>query len=987
MQSGTPPPSITAESLTLSGGALHIRIRARDRLLVAEVAAEAGRKAAPLLAAGTELSASIDLSTLPFGEYAISARGGGPDAIPLGHLTAAPYAAQGAGATRIAQSSFRRSDGTSAWAALYIGPQDEMARLRLSASDDIADFLAGLTAAAARDARPLRYSVISPVYNVEKYLDAFFESLIAQTLPFKRHIELVMVDDGSTDNSARVIRRWQKKYSGNIVYLHKENGGISTARNAGMAVITNDWFTFIDPDDFVSPDFFERADAAIRRRGPDAIAAVSESVVHYMEETGAESDGHPLRYRFRKGERAVPAQDLGDDFQITVCGTFWRKDIVARHNLAFDARIRPGSEDAHFAGRYFMRAGDAALVFQPTGRYYHRRRADQSSLSQTGWMRPQSYDDELRYGYLALIADARQQTGTVPQHIQKMLLYCLSWAYRRAVDQPEAVAFLTPDQRQTYRDLLRETLSAIAPETLASFTVNLPHAHRAGLSNIARDADLPTPVAVLTDIDSHGLARLTFWSRDPGATASFSVDGAEAQPAYGKARRIDFLGDPLVYEHIRWVPVAGGRLTVTIGGKAAEIEIGTRRYADGLPVADIRKALVPAVAPDALLPRIARDLRRAASTPEASDRFRNAWLFIDRDNEADDSAEYLYRYARAHAPEINAFFLLSRSSRHWARLEADGFRLLAFNEAEHAVALLHADHLISSQADHYVVDYLGRAEFGDRLKYRFTFLQHGVTQADFSGFFNRTHMDLVAASTFAEHEAFVADGTRYRLTAKEVKLTGLPRHDALLEKAATDEKTLIIMPTWRYALTGRALGAGNARSENPAFYASAFARTWKSLLHAPRLAEIASGHSIVFVPHPNLEQYLPFFELPSTVEVVTFGSGTSLQPVFRGMSAFLTDYSSKAFDAAYLYKPVVYYQFDTDAYFGGGHTGAPGYFDFSRDGFGPVAATESETLDAIAAALQAGASTPQPYRSRAEQTFAFRDGRCSERILAEIRRL
>lgn len=985
------PAPIASENLTLAGALLQVRLRSAERFLTAEVAGSGGvRKVAPLLVAGTEQAAAIDLTALPDGEYDIAVRSGAAEPVRLGGATAAPYTAQGGGARRVARASFPRDDGEPAFAALYVDPRTDTVRLRIAAADDIDAFVANLDAAPPRTDKPLRYSVISPVYNVEKYLDEFFASLTAQTLFFKAHIDLIMVDDGSTDRSARIIKRWQRKFPANITYIHKENGGISSARNAGLAAVANDWFTFIDPDDFVSPDFFARADETIRRRDADGIAAVSCSVVHYFEATRSESDAHPLRHRFQRGERAVPANDLGDDIQITVCGAFWRRDVVAAASLAFDGRIRPGSEDAHFVGRYLMRVPGKALVFQPAGRYFHRRRADQSSLSQTGWMRRESYDDELRFGYLALIADARQTTGGIPRHIQNMLLYCLSWAFRRAVDQPDAVAFLTEAERQTYRNLLAATLAAIDVDTIATFGVNLPLALRAGLLNLFKDADLPVPAVEVTDIDGHGLMRAVFWSRHEHPQATFRLDGGEIAPAFAKARRIDFLDAPLIFEHIRWLPAgSGARLTAVIGGRAARFVAGTRGYADGLPVADIRPALTPTVPAEAVLPPISRDLRRAAATPEAVATFRNAWLFMDRDTEADDSAEYLYRHVRAHAPDINAFYILSRQSPHWPRLAADKFRLIAFNEPDHPIALLNAAHVISSQADHYVVDYLGRAEFGDRLKFRFTFLQHGVTQADFADFFNRTRMDLVAASSVSEHAAFVADGTRYKLTAKEAKLTGLPRHDALLAEPATDGRLLVIMPTWRYALTGRALGAGNARTENPAFFTSEFARRWKALLHAPRLGAIAAaaGCRIVFVPHPNLQHYLPFFELPASITVRTFDDGQPIQRLFRALSLFVTDFSSKAFDAAYLDKPVVYYQFDPEAYFGGGHTGRPGYFDFTRDGFGPVVTDEEAVFAAIEAAAGAGAVAAAAYRARAAATFAFRDGRSSERLLAAIRGL
>lgn len=986
MPSEAAPSPVTSEHLSLAGSAVVVRVRAAERLLAAGVESGDVRKAAPLLPDGADQTARIDLSSLPAGDYDVAARSAAAPHIPLGQGSARIYASQGGGARKVSQSNFRRPDGTTAWAALYVTPRGDVVRLRIADADDIEAHLAALTEAHAATSRPLRFSVISPVYNVEKYLDAFFESLVGQTLPFKNHIELVMVDDGSTDRSPRIIERWRKKYPKNIVYLRKENGGISTARNAGLAAISHDWFTFIDPDDFVSPDFFARADETIRRHGAERVAAVSQNVVHYMETTGAESDGHPLRYRFQRGERAVTAAAPGSDIQITVCGAFWRRDIVAANNLAFDPRIRPGSEDAHFVGRYLMRAGDRNIVFQPAGRYFHRRRADQSSLSQTGWTRPESYDDELRFGYLDLIADARRQTGSVPRHIQTMLLYCLSWAFRRAVEQPDAVAFLTAEQRQTYAGLLRETLAAIDAETIAEFGATLTVGQRAGLLGLFKQADLPMPVAEVTDTDDAGLIRLSHWSRSLHPVDTYAVDGQTVEPAFAKARRIDFLGELLVYEHIRWVPARSGeRLSVSLSGKIARIDVGARRYTDGVRIADIRPALTPPPPPDARQTQVVRDLRRVAFAPAPTAVFQNAWLFIDRDTQADDSAEFLYRHVRANAPDINAFFILSRQSPHWPRLEADGFRLIGFNEPDHAVALLHADHLISSQADHYVADYLSRADFGDLLKFRFTFLQHGVTQADFSDFFNRARPDLVTSSTRGEHDAFVANGGPYRLTDKEVRLTGLARHDALLDGPATDDRTIVVMPTWRANLTGRALGAGNARTENPAFYESEFARRWKSLLHAPRLASL--DHRIVFMAHPNLEQYLPYFDFPSHIEVQTFGTGSSMQPLFRGMSVFVTDFSSKAFDAAYLHKPVVYYQFDRETYFGGGHTGRPGYFDFKRDGFGPVAEDEADALSAIEEAARSGGTAAQAYRQRAESAFAYRDGKASERILTAIRAL
>ena len=92
-------------------------------------------------------------------------------------------------------------------------------------------------------------SVISPVYNVAQYLDKAVRSVCDQTYP---DWELILVDDGSTDGSAALCDAWAKK-DGRIRVLHKENGGVSTARNAGLDAALGAYIYFLDPDDYIHP--------------------------------------------------------------------------------------------------------------------------------------------------------------------------------------------------------------------------------------------------------------------------------------------------------------------------------------------------------------------------------------------------------------------------------------------------------------------------------------------------------------------------------------------------------------------------------------------------------------------------------------------------------------------------------------------------------------------------------------------------------------
>ena len=96
-------------------------------------------------------------------------------------------------------------------------------------------------------------SVIVPIYNVEKYLDRCVDSIINQTY---KNLEIILVDDGSPDNCPQMCDDYAKKDS-RIKVVHKENGGLSDARNVGMEVATGEYVSFIDSDDYISLDFYE----------------------------------------------------------------------------------------------------------------------------------------------------------------------------------------------------------------------------------------------------------------------------------------------------------------------------------------------------------------------------------------------------------------------------------------------------------------------------------------------------------------------------------------------------------------------------------------------------------------------------------------------------------------------------------------------------------------------------------------------------------
>lgn len=101
-----------------------------------------------------------------------------------------------------------------------------------------------------------KVSVVTAVYNVEEYLEEMIESIIAQTIGFE-NIQLILADDGSEDSSGRICDRYAAKYPDYIVVIHKENGGVSSARNEGLKQVKGEYVNFTDADDMLEDNALE----------------------------------------------------------------------------------------------------------------------------------------------------------------------------------------------------------------------------------------------------------------------------------------------------------------------------------------------------------------------------------------------------------------------------------------------------------------------------------------------------------------------------------------------------------------------------------------------------------------------------------------------------------------------------------------------------------------------------------------------------------
>ena len=837
-----------------------------------------------------------------------------------------------------------------------------------------------------------RYTAIAAVYNVEKFLDQFFESMVGQTVSFDDDIELIMVDDGSVDGSAAIIEKWQKKHPNSIRYFHKENGGQASARNVGLAHATGEWVTFVDPDDFLHLRYFEMVDRFLTANEDKPISLLCCKWVFYYDDGGRYVDNHPLNYRFEGGSYAAQHHAQANLMVSSAARSFFRADVLARENVTFDELLRPNFEDGDFTGRYLLKTSDQYIGYVAEAIYYYRKRDDGTSTLDQGWTNPSRFGAVVERGYVGLLREAKASQGVVPISIQRLVLYDVFWLFKRIVDNEPSVSFLTSSQVDAFLSALFDVFEHIDASTIMQFDLaGCWFFHKVGFLGKYKGKTPPYQIVYVEDYDeSKHLALLKYFYFGDPVLESFQVDGVDVLPVFAKVRTHDFLGGVFVSERRVQVQLGDGYSTLTaeIGGAPARISLDSAQHERGIARAVLERGVRDRRRTKGRWPD-ARALRQEAQSPEVRRRFRDAWLLIDRDQAADDNAEHLYRYILKNHPEINAFFVLSETSHDWARLAAEGFRLIAFGSRDHHLLLLNARHVISSHADSFVLRVLPADSYGDLLDFKFTFLQHGVIRDDISSWLNTKKIDLFITSSPREHESIVDDGSLYKFDRKQTKMLGLARHDALVTRTEETERVVVIMPTWRQYLVGGAALGTTQRTASPRFQQSKYARGWRGLLHSARFREMTErfGYRVVFFPHANMQLYVDAFEAPSWVEVKTHATEPVLQKLYRRAAVMITDYSSVFFETALIDKPVLYYQFDRDEMYGGKHPSRLGYFDFERDGFGPVTETEDALLDELEQLLARECAPKEEYLRRMRETLPLRHGQNRARTVEAIKAL
>ncbi|WP_353463065.1 CDP-glycerol glycerophosphotransferase family protein [Mammaliicoccus sciuri] len=860
-----------------------------------------------------------------------------------------------------------------------------------------------------------KISVIIPVYNTQEYIHESLNSIINQSMELK-DIQIIIVNDGSTDDSDFILSKFQKLYPDNIKYISKENEGVSIARNTGLKYAKGKYINFIDSDD---------------KWGLTTL----KNVYHFFEENPTIDvistrlrffDGmvgeHPLNFKYENKENKIVDLNIDyDHIQMNVSSAFFRASALK--GLTFDTTLKYG-EDAKFVFNVLRRTFRIGLMSYTQGCYWYRKRKDESSAIDTALKRQNYYSHTLDkfHNYLA----NEYKRNHLPKYVQMMILYDLQY---RLKYQNTTLSTLNNTQIEAYTQRIINLLKVIDDEVINNpnlkqinavyrvailavkyegynfniskedgvykifsnniFIKNITDMYlkteyiyekntvlKCGFSlpNINMNIDV-TPVLVINkkeiihpDNDTI-ITEQTFLNRNISFNKFYRFDIHLHDSI--KTIEVKYLINNQTLEDIKQVSKTQHTNFSNTKIPFRQYKNRTLKLINNNKIINSKKHRIPVI--KNILGLLKKHNTRKSGIYKLigiiNKKINNKkiWLFIDRLDKAGDNAEALFDYVYNNKKDVTPFFLINASSQDYIKLQKKyGPNVVGFNSKKHHLLMFKAEKVFSSHSEAYLNNPFGTINgkfIRELLDFEFIFLQHGILQNDLSNLLHKRNkpMDYFITSAKKEKEEVIQ---KYGFSENEVLLSGLSRFDLLKNNKKKKEKNITIMPTWRPHL----LGASDNEFLNSLFFKSLI-----EFLSNFEIQKIAKKNNVQLnlCLHPRMQaRFSKFFDTLANIEVIDH---VDYKKVISDTDILITDVSSIAFDVAYLKKPILYYHFDINEIYSYSAY-EPGYFNYLENGFGPVVNDSQALVSELMKIKKNNYKMSKFYLRRVESFFEFGDG-------------
>lgn len=295
------------------------------------------------------------------------------------------------------------------------------------------------------------FSVVMAVYNTEKYLREAVESLVRQTIGFS-NIQLIMVDDGSKDKSGAICDDYKKKYPGNVVVIHKENEGVSSARNSGLKYVQGKYINFLDSDDILDSKAMSETKSFMDQHEEVDVCCIP--IVFFGEREG----DHPLNGKFSEGTKVADLTKDAECILLHTSSAFFRAEKTKE--ILFDTRLR-FAEDAKRNLQVLMDNPNLGIVADTK---YHYRKHGNSALDGSV-KNPYWYLPSLQFFAKWALDSAEKKWGIIPRWIQNTVMYDQQWRIHQS-RIPNGV--LSKEESDEYKALLFEVVCRIDDDIIVN---------------------------------------------------------------------------------------------------------------------------------------------------------------------------------------------------------------------------------------------------------------------------------------------------------------------------------------------------------------------------------------------------------------------------------------------------------------------------------------------------------------------------------------
>lgn len=856
-----------------------------------------------------------------------------------------------------------------------------------------------------------KFSVVIAIRNSDVWLKESIGSIINQSLDFKDNIQIILVNDASLDLSEDICLKYKAKYPHNIKYIaNKEHLGVSQSRNLGLKHATGEYVTFIDSDDFVSLNAFFNVYNFFKKY--DEMDIVSIPIFFKGDKKGE----HILNFKYEKNQ-VVDLTKNPNYIQLSASSSFFKREKIK--DLEFDPRLYI-SEDVTFINQLLLE--NPKIGFCKDAKYFYRKRLNKTSVLDNALFDKYYFIPRLKYYFKYLIDESLKYYSSVPLFIQYTLMYDLQWIFEistldNILDDGEYIEFkkLLYDILQYIDDEVICSQFGIANDLKAHIVYykhwyEIKNNHEDISNNLIEKLDLNTVYLDIFEIKDDvlyimGVLKSYFVDIDIYCI----VDGEKV-----KTNKIDFpqrkeysLGNSRNINNNFEISISLTKDKHEISFDSSldnfdNLNIDFSRPCNFSKITSYQKSenflsilkdnsiIIKPYKTRSWIKQEIKTLKSMFAKHEQGFRTgiilralylllypflykKHIWLFMDRPFIADDNGKILYEYAIKQDENVKKYFVVGKGKYFDEVSKWDGAKIIPFNSIRHKLLGLFAEKIITSHPDNSVIyPFWGNyPHFAGILKSQSIFLQHGVTKDNVSSWLKKYDINLSMLVTVSKKELESFLRYPYHYDKQILKLTGFPRFDKLNNDII--KKQIVIMPSWRRYLKNR---------PEEFILTSKYFITFDSLINNKKLHEACEkyGYEIIFKPHPNTYEFIDLFD--SDYVKIDYENKNYVD-FFNFSSLLITDYSSVAFDFAYLKKPVLYYHYSDDYHFDLKES----YFDYESMGFGEIANDEDTLVSLIIGYMENDCNIKEKYLKNIKNFFSFDDNNSCKRVYNEIKKL